>query len=265
MALVLALSQPLATSAQDVRYEVPAWELATAPWLITVGTSLSLQAEHGLVGLSEAEVAALDRNSINGFDRYATRRSSDAWARATDVLVYSSIAGALAMGGFAGGSDWRGATMAFEALGLTYLTTSLVKVRAGRTRPLAYNDGLPAEDRRRIVEDGDVRASFFSGHSSMAFAAAVFASSYYQTRYPDNDAEARLLWIGSLTAASATAFGRVQAGKHFPTDVLVGAIVGAAIGWVIPRIHEQEVSGPAARGAGQPAPILVGFRIGVGR
>jgi hypothetical protein len=33
---------------------------------------------------------------------------------------------------------------------------------------------------------------------------------------------------------------RVQAGKHFPTDVLVGAAVGSAIGYFIPYFHRQK-------------------------
>jgi len=29
----------------------------------------------------------------------------------------------------------------------------------------------------------------------------------------------------------------VFAGKHFPTDVLAGAVLGSGIGWLVPTIH----------------------------
>ena len=32
--------------------------------------------------------------------------------------------------------------------------------------------------------------------------------------------------------------GQVEAGAHFPTDALVGFIVGLATGWAIPEIHK---------------------------
>jgi len=30
---------------------------------------------------------------------------------------------------------------------------------------------------------------------------------------------------------------RVAGGKHFPTDVIGGAVLGSAIGWLVARIH----------------------------
>jgi membrane-associated phospholipid phosphatase len=33
------------------------------------------------------------------------------------------------------------------------------------------------------------------------------------------------------------ALQRVQAGKHYPSDVIVGLAVGAAMGYLIPQIH----------------------------
>jgi undecaprenyl-diphosphatase len=32
----------------------------------------------------------------------------------------------------------------------------------------------------------------------------------------------------------------VRAGKHFPTDVLAGAVAGAGIGIIVPHLHRTE-------------------------
>jgi len=37
--------------------------------------------------------------------------------------------------------------------------------------------------------------------------------------------------------ASTVGYLRYEAGVHFPTDILIGAIVGSAIGYAIPYLH----------------------------
>jgi membrane-associated phospholipid phosphatase len=49
----------------------------------------------------------------------------------------------------------------------------------------------------------------------------------------------KIIWGTSLTLASATAYCRVAAGEHFPTDVIVGSMVGSTIGYLIPVIHKK--------------------------
>ena len=53
------------------------------------------------------------------------------------------------------------------------------------------------------------------------------------------------VWVLSEGMAAATAYLRVAAGKHFYTDVLTGAIVGSAIGLLIPYLHRRIAPSPA--------------------
>jgi len=37
-----------------------------------------------------------------------------------------------------------------------------------------------------------------------------------------------------------TAYLRVKAGKHFPTDVIVGAVIGSAVGYAVVSLHKMQ-------------------------
>ena len=45
-----------------------------------------------------------------------------------------------------------------------------------------------------------------------------------------------LLYAGAVGVAAL----RVAAGKHFPTDVVAGAALGSAVGWLVPTIHPAQ-------------------------
>jgi membrane-associated phospholipid phosphatase len=65
----------------------------------------------------------------------------------------------------------------------------------------------------------------------------VFFSSVYAKLHPASSANT-WVWAGSLTLAAATGYLRYQAGKHYPTDIIGGAIIGSLIGWGVPKLHE---------------------------
>lgn len=64
--------------------------------------------------------------------------------------------------------------------------------------------------------------SFPSGHSSIAFSLAASISAYYQDIY--------YVAIPLYTLAGLTAWQRIYAQKHWPSDVVMGAIIGTFIG-----------------------------------
>ena len=73
----------------------------------------------------------------------------------------------------------------------------------------------------------------------MAFSAAVAGSLLYAVRSDDRAGRA-LLWGFELTLAAATAGLRVRAGRHFISDVVVGAVVGSGLGIGIPLLHLRD-------------------------
>lgn len=131
-----------------------------------------------------------------------------------------------------------------EAMAINMLATELLKYTAQRPRPLAYFD--PAD-----IQDGELRAdlidrqgredsakSFVSGHTSGAFTAAATWSMLMTLKHPDRPAPLVLTWGLTMSAASAVGVLRVVAGKHHPTDVIAGAILGTTIGVLTPLAHK---------------------------
>ncbi len=77
----------------------------------------------------------------------------------------------------------------------------------------------------RLRPDGSDRRSFPSGHTSRAFAYAAFSHRTLRESGLPKGARMGLRW--SLTGlAAGTAWARVEAGTHYPTDVLIGAGLG---------------------------------------
>jgi membrane-associated phospholipid phosphatase len=113
------------------------------------------------------------------------------------------------------------------------LLTLAAKSLFRRPRPFSYRN-----DRRCTfdIESSDANRSFFSGHASSSFAAAVAGSLLLSERgFPSWSRAA--MWGTQFTLAGATANLRARAGKHYYSDIVVGAVVGTGVGIVVPVLH----------------------------
>lgn len=119
------------------------------------------------------------------------------------------------------GAGTRMAASEIATMGVVFGLKNLIR----RTRPYA---ALPDIRRRPIGGDeppgGIDPFSFPSGHSAVSFAVATSASLSYPEWY---------VIIPSMTWASATAIARIWHGMHFPSDIVVGAVVGTGVGVLI--------------------------------
>ncbi len=121
-----------------------------------------------------------------------------------------------------------------EVLALNGALVTLAKYTVQRPLPRVYAGQDPALAR----SPGGYR-SFYSGHTSITFA-ALFATAYtIDARY----GQGAWPWIGATAIGTAVAVERVAAGRHFYTDVMVGAVAGSAFGIVVPWLHERKDHG----------------------
>ena len=126
--------------------------------------------------------------------------------------------------------------LVWQSMALAMLLNQSVKFIAARERPFVHV--LPPEERQATADPLDNNLSFFSGHATFAFSAAVAAGTVAELRaYPGR----AWVWAVGIPLATATAYLRMAADKHYLTDVLVGAAVGSAFGAGIPLLlHPRE-------------------------
>jgi membrane-associated phospholipid phosphatase len=111
--------------------------------------------------------------------------------------------------------------------GATLLTsviiTNIIKYSVNRARPF---ETYPDID--KVTSAGS--PSFPSGHTSNAFALATSLSLSYPKWY---------IIVPSYTWAAMVAWSRVDLGVHYPSDVLIGAVIGAGSAYLCYKLNEK--------------------------
>jgi len=200
-------------------------------------SALSLPLNDDINPLTIDEINDLNRNNVNGFDRRATFNYSTTEGKYSDILLAASM---ITPAFFAFSDKVTNdfvpvLTMYFETLMLSAAVPYVTKGVTQRVRPFAYNENALIED--KLTKNA--KRSFFSGHTTISFAMAVFVSTVYSDYYPNSDWKP-VVWAGSLALATTVGVLRYSSGSHFPTDIITGAVVGSAIGYLIPLIHRTE-------------------------
>lgn len=191
--------------------------------------------------LAEADIRMLEPESVNWLDRGATRNYSERAHTQSDytlnvLMVAPAAIGAaeLHQSGLKNSLIYGG--MYIETFLLTNGVKDLTKDIVQRTRPVFYNVDLSITERTAIANEGDARTSFYSGHTAVAFSSAVFLASTHDEIF-DAPIRSTIIWSGALGLATTTGYLRYKAGKHFPSDILAGAVIGSAIGYWVPKMH----------------------------
>jgi membrane-associated phospholipid phosphatase len=183
------------------------------------------------------ELTNLSIKDVNGFDRIAAYQYSEQAADLSDIFASICLASPLAL--LFSQDIRRDAGIVYMMYGQSLVYgSSLSFISKGtfpRYRPFVYNADVPGH----LKLNQDARRSFFSGHTSIAFTSMIFFATVLTTYYPGSQWEP-YAWTGSILLASSVGYLRIIAGKHYPTDVLVGAIVGSLVGYIIPKIHKTD-------------------------
>ena len=174
----------------------------------------------------------LDKNTVNPFDRFTMQPYSKSLAIASDIAAFSTAATAATMLALPSSEYFTVGVIYAETVGLTFGINEILKRAVPRERPYLYFEGYPEED----LKNGDYNESFCSRHTSVAFSIAAANSYIFSKYYPDSEWKIPVI-AASYSLATITGILRVASGEHFASDVLVGALLGTAIGYAVPALH----------------------------
>ncbi len=210
--------------------------------LTSVATAISLfnfTQVYSKESSSEESILALNPDDVNGFDRGAAGNHNPGAKDASDLIFSAAIPTPLIF--FAFDKKMRKDYLRLSLLywesmsfmGVAYSTSLQLN---NRHRPYTYNTDLPLKERRK----GGGRNSFYSGHTGLVATSTFFLASVYADYHPDS----KYKWVLFTSAGLATfltGYLRVRAGEHFPTDVILGGLVGTASGILVPYFHKNKL------------------------
>jgi len=179
------------------------------------------------------ELNALDEDDIPFFDRIGLQPYSSTLKDFSDYSAYLAIGSTLYCL-YENDKDvlLNNLIVFSEIMIAQSAIAKWTKTLTQRYRPYVY-DKVVSCDRKK---QRNSQHSFYSMHSSTAFAAAT--SGYYY--YSINNGHNFLMGFLLFGSASATAIFRVAAAQHFPSDVIVGAVVGSSISYIICKYHQDK-------------------------
>lgn len=105
-------------------------------------------------------------------------------------------------------------------------------------RPYIYAESGDGKSKAEKAK-AEAYGSFFSGHASAAFTVAVFTSEWYGETFK-NPRNTRVVRALAFSLAGLEGVLRIAAGKHYPSDVIVGALVGTGISYGILEMHKRK-------------------------
>ncbi|WP_367388262.1 phosphatase PAP2 family protein [Lewinella sp. LCG006] len=173
--------------------------------------------------------------NLTGFDKMGLGYNSSTAKNLSDQTLFTALGLPVLL--LAGKESRRDiSTIGFlyiETMLINQGITDLVKVAALRPRPYIFEENFPST---QILNSND-RSSFFSGHTSSTATASFFVARVFADYYPQSKLKP-YVWGMAAALPALTGYLRIRAGRHYPSDVLVGYLVGGAVGYLVPTLHK---------------------------
>ena len=261
MLLVGALVRVGEVHANEVQPPFSVREVVDLPITLAAGT-LWLVTELEVRDEFATPFESADYARIGSVDRSAVGFWNPDLHRASDVLLIGAFLTPFLFNGIdhaiwgkerskIGRWIWSDLVIVLEAVAITGALTNMAKCAFTRYRPYTYIATNDPEAYDAIQQDEDLRTSlqeateapgsalsFWSGHTALAFTALCASATLLTYKHHDrHPGPLFAMWGGTIGAGVVMSVLRVRSGMHFPTDVLVGAAIGAAIGIVVPSLH----------------------------
>ncbi|HLF64827.1 MAG TPA: phosphatase PAP2 family protein [Saprospiraceae bacterium] len=226
----------------SAEYRVNYWISLPVIGVGAVTNSIGLARTRDKEWLTPEQLSGLDKSDVPKFDRIALRQHADAYNKyeeSSDFAITwgTLIPAALIIADKRMRKDWLDITFVYlesqiltsNFYGWSFLGPTFIE----RYRPVTYFPEVPLEER---IWGGN-RNSFYSGHVSVTAVTTFFMAQSFLDYHPEKR-HIKWLYYGLASVPPAViGYKRVQALKHFPSDVIVGFGIGIAGGVLIPKLH----------------------------
>lgn len=195
-----------------------------------------------------------DVGEVNAFDRIAIGNDSQLAGVISDVSLGVAVLGPPLLDLVLLGSNQtylEDMVVYAEVLSVSGAFVTTAKYTAQRPIPLVYTSQDPG-----LLKAPNSYASFYSGHTTLAFAALSAAAMTAHYRYHID----AVPWVIVTALGGSIAYERVAAGRHFPTDVIVGAVTGTLEGILIPYFHSKPEARTSVQIMSSQSSIGLGFK-----
>ncbi|MDH5673169.1 MAG: phosphatase PAP2 family protein [Myxococcales bacterium] len=133
---------------------------------------------------------------------------------------------------------WTEFLMYLQSGLFNWSAANIVKLTVRRPRPIVYIQQRNAEAAGEDLDldDTNRELSFYSAHTSVTAGLVGTAAYMAFERNPDGLEPWLVVGVGSVLTGFV-GVQRVLNRSHFPSDVIVGAVIGGALGIMIPHLH----------------------------
>lgn len=232
LALAVHVSFGQTDSPYKTRFAVDAPITAAGVGLTGYGLSLMQNKD----GLTEQQIANLSRQQVNSFDRFSAGYDSETASKISDYPFYGSFAlpVLLVLDEGVRGNAGQVLGLYVQTMAITGALFTMTNGLNPRVRPLVYSADVAVAEKARA----NSRNSFYAGHTTAAAGAAFFFAKVFHDFNPDSPARP-FVWAAAAAVPAAVGYYRLQAGKHFLSDNLLGYAIGAATGILVPQLHKK--------------------------
>lgn len=209
----------------------------------TLGNTIGLQRLRDKPDIPLTTLNGLDRDKLWGIDRAALNldpSKKDKAATISDRFLFGSLLLPVTL--FLDKNirrDWLDVALLYgetQMLASNFYTWGPIgPTFIERFRPAVYFEELPLEERNF----GGLRNSFFSGHVSSTATATFFTARVLLDYNPHLRKYSLAIYALASVTPIIVGINRVRALKHFPTDTIMGGIIGASFGILIPALHKR--------------------------
>lgn len=132
---------------------------------------------------------------------------------------------------------WEMSVINLEVLGITAAMVGTAKWAFSRERPFGRLCGTELNADSTGCTEDDRYVSYFSGHTAFTFGASTAMCVHHHRFNLWGNVSPWVPCATGYALAATTGALRMAADRHYVSDVLTGAVVGTAVGVVVPWLH----------------------------